>query len=429
MPVFEIGGGDVMLASGFDYRTTNYDRSISEANANEDLLFLSQDTPYELDRDQWGLFVEALFPILSNLEVTGSIRYDDISAVSDELNGGDIDSGDDAVTYKISALWNAADTVAFRGSYGTGFKAPSMREIGEPLSDFGVTSGNFDCPLSPPDPLASTCLPPDSQYNVFREGSADLEFETSKQYTFGIVLTPWERFDFTLDYWNIELEDLVERLTENQIMDNPDIYRHLYTTKTNQATQVEELAIIQAAINAGERNTSGIDYAINKGFDLNWGQLDVGLNGTYMIEAESSLTGSSLGRFGDDDNVIFRNIINLHASLYHGDFTHTVFVNYRSGYHDQEQEVEVLGTGAALGDGPTKDVQLKIGTYATIDYQLRYMMLEDKLGLTVGVQNLADEEPPLSLRTSGSGHQVGWDPRYTDAYGRTWYLQAAFSFF
>jgi iron complex outermembrane receptor protein len=41
---------------------------------------------------------------------------------------------------------------------------------------------------------------------------------------------------------------------------------------------------------------------------------------------------------------------------------------------------------------------------------------------------LLDEEPPLSLRVSGAGHQVGWDPRFTDAYGRTYYLQAEYAF-
>ena len=55
---------------------------------------------------------------------------------------------------------------------------------------------------------------------------------------------------------------------------------------------------------------------------------------------------------------------------------------------------------------------------------MRYTMLDDALGLTFGISNLFDEQPPLSLRTSGAGHQVGWDPRYVDAYGRTFYLQA-----
>jgi iron complex outermembrane receptor protein len=303
-----------------------------------------------------------------------------------------------------------------------------MREIGEPRSEFGVTSGTFDCPFPAGDPLAQFCRPQEAQYDVFRQGSPDLQFEQSKQYTFGTVLTPTDNLDITVDYWNIELEDLVERLTEQQIFDNAELYRDLFTTKTNLATGQEFLAIIQAAVNAGTRKQSGIDYAVNTGFELGWGQLDLGLHGTYMMESESSLTGSSLGRFGNDDGVVFRNVINFVATLYHGDFAHTLFTNFRSGYHDQPQTVEITGTGVPLGQGPTTDVQLEVPTYTLTNYQLRYMMLDDSLGLTFGVSNLTDEEPPLSLRVSGSGHQVGWDPRFTDAYGRTYYLQAEYAF-
>jgi len=428
MPVFEIGGRQVMAAVGADYRITNYDRSVAPANANEELLFLSKDTPYELERDQWGIFTEVLVPITNSLEVTGSLRYDDVSGVEDKENGGSIDDGDNDTTYKLSALWNIIDAVALRGSYGTGFKAPSMREIGEPQSEFGVTSGTFACPFAPADPLAQYCKTGEQQYNVFREGSADLSFETSEQYTIGIVLTPWDNFDMTVDYWNIELEDLVERPTESQIFNNPDVYRDFFSFKTNQATGRDELAIIQKTLNVGSRENEGIDYAINQGFDLGWGSLDLGLRGTYMIKSESSLSGSSLGKFGADDAVVFRNIINFEATLYHGNFRHNLFLNWRSDYDDQEQEVEIVQEGVPLGQGDTRPVRLTVDDYLTTDYQLQYNMLNDSLGLTFGVNNLFDEEPPLSLRVSGAGHQVGWDPRYTDPYGRTYYLEAQYRF-
>jgi iron complex outermembrane receptor protein len=44
------------------------------------------------------------------------------------------------------------------------------------------------------------------------------------------------------------------------------------------------------------------------------------------------------------------------------------------------------------------------------------------------MKNVFDKQPHLSLRESGAGHQVGWDPRYSDAYGRTYYLQAQYAF-
>jgi iron complex outermembrane recepter protein len=430
MPLFDMGGGEVLAAVGFDYRTTTYERNISAANANEELLFLSKDTAYELEREQYGLFTEVLLPITDDLEVTGSLRYDDVSAVEDKGRGGDVDKGDSDTTYKISALWTLNDAIAFRGSFGTGFKAPSMREIGEPRSDFGVTSGTYACPFAASDPRKVQCKPGENQYSVFREGSASLEFETSEQYTFGMVLTPWDDFDMTIDYWNIELEQLVDRITEQQVFANPSASdaAGLFTTKRNQATGKDELAIIQAAVNIGSSENSGIDYSINQGFDMGWGQLDLGFRGTYMIESDNSLYGSSLGEFGADDNVVFRNIINFNATLYHGNFTHTVLMNYRSGYDDQENWVEDTSAGGPLGTGPDYLVQLEVPSYTTTDYQLRYMMFDDSLSLTGGIKNLTDKEPHLSLRTSGAGHQVGWDPRYTDAYGRTYYLQASYSF-
>jgi len=428
LPMFDMGDGDAMIAFGADYRVSSYDRKVAQANLDELLLFLSKDTPYKLERPQWGVFTEALFPFTSSFEATASLRWDDVSAVKDKLNGGTIDEGDSDLTYKISAKWDATDWLTFRGSYGTGFKAPSMREIGEPLSEFGVTSGTFDCPFGANDPLAQYCLPQEAQYDVFRQGFAGLKFETSTQYTAGFVMTPTPNFDMTIDYWVIELEDLVERLTETQIFADPVLYRELFTTKTNLATGQERLAIIQAAVNVGTRDNEGIDYNFHYVWDPSFGQWDFNLRGTHMLESDSSLTGSSLGRFGNDDAVVFEDMFLFSTRLTMGNWQHTLLWNYRSGYDDQEQTVEITGTGVPLGQGPETDVQLKISSYQTWDYQLRWMTMEDRLGLTFGVSNLLDEEPPLSLRVSGAGHQVGWDPRYTDAFGRTYYLSADFTF-
>ena len=428
MPMFDMGGGDSMIAAGFDFRTNSYERTISDANADEILLFLSKDTPYELERDQWGVFVEALFPFTDSLEATASVRYDDVSGVKDKINGGKIDEGDSDVTYKVSGRWGINDWISLRASYGTGFKAPSMREIGEPLSEFGVTSGTFDCPFGPQDPLAEFCLPQEAQYDVFRQGFAGLQFETSTQYTAGFVFTPTDSFDMTVDYWVIEMEELVERLTESQIFANPVLYRELFSTKTNLATGQERLAIIQAAVNVGTKDSEGIDYNMTYVMNPSYGTWEFNLGGTHMIKSDSSLTGSSLGVFGNDDLVVFDNRFLFTTSLFLGNWTQTVSWNYRDGYLDQEQTVEITGTGVPLGQGPETDVQLNIPSYSLWQYQVRWDTLNDKLGLTFGVNNLLDEEPPLSLRVSGSGHQVGWDPRYSDAYGRTYYLQAEFTF-
>lgn len=426
MPMFQMAGGSAQIATGFDYRTTSYEVSLSDANAGAEILFLSSGTPYDLERSQYGAFAEALFPISNTVELNASLRYDNIGAVSDNLNGGDINDSDSDITYKVNGVWAVTNNFKLRASYGTGFKAPSMLEIGEPRSEFGVTSGSYDCPFESSDPLASSCFSSASQYSVFSQGNPELTSETSTQYTVGFVFTPTDTSSIIIDYWNIELTDLVESLTEAQIFADPVTYRDLFTTKTNQATGDEELAIIFASQNVGKSENSGIDYSFTNMYDLGFGDLTTSFGGTYMIESESSLTGSSVGRFGDDDAVTFRNIINASASLTHGNFTETLSVNYRSGYIDQAQVVTLIEEDGSFGDDV--DVQLSVPSYATFDFVLSYSMLSDSLRTTFGINNLLDKEPPLSLRSSGAGHQVGWDPRYVDAFGRTFYLSASYEF-
>ena len=72
------------------------------------------------------------------------------------------------------------------------------------------------------------------------------------------------------------------------------------------------------------------------------------------------------------------------------------------------------------------DIIRDVDAYVLVDYSTQWQQ-SDNLKLTFGIKNLFDEQPPLSLRTSGGGHQVGYDPRYVQELGRTFYLKLAYS--
>ena len=61
-----------------------------------------------------------------------------------------------------------------------------------------------------------------------------------------------------------------------------------------------------------------------------------------------------------------------------------------------------------------------------IDWQGKYA-LNKAFSITAGVKNLFDERPPLSIKTV-AGNQLGYDPRYADGVGRTFYLQGSYKF-
>jgi len=431
-PIFELPAGEAYLASGLDYRKYNYENSIAEANANEELLFLSSGTAYDLNRDAQGLFVEVAMPVFEGFELNAALRYDRFSAVND-ASSGDVNKSDSAVTYKLSARWQATEDLLVRASTGTGFKAPSMLSLARPRVDFGVTGGNYDCPFPSSDPLAAFCLSGSSQYNVFAQGNPNLKSETSNQYTIGFVYAPSNEFSFQMDYWNIDMEDLVTSLTEKQIFDNAERYRDLFTTKKNLATGEDELAIVQASVNVGKSKTTGLDWNMAIMNEFSFGTLRSNWSGTYMIKNEYTRPGttddwiSSMGRFGDNNSVTFRLIQQLQTSLEVGDFEHTLRLNYKSGYQDQFQDTGSCAVTLEDAFGDCVEIQLNVPSYSLVDYQSVYN-ITDMASVSFGINNLFDKQPALSLRSGGAGHQVGYDPRYTDSYGRTFYLQADYRF-
>lgn len=431
--LFQMNGGDAMMGAGVDFRRYEYSRTVSDANAQELLLFLSKDDPYELDRDVYGFFGELALPVIKGLEVTGSLRYDTIGKVTDGTTGQSINSDAHDTTYKLSARYQPTQSLLLRGSFGTGFKAPDMLQIGRPRSEFGVTGDNYACPFPAGDPLAAYCFPGQAQYNIYKQGYAGLKPEKSEQQTWGLVFQATQDLSLGLDYWRVDMTDMVTELTEAQIFGNPEQYREFFTTKTNSATGEQELAIVQTAVNVGKAKYSGVDWNANWRTSTPVGRVIVNLSGTYMIDSKYTRPGTtadwtdSLGKYGENNAVTFRNIVTLATNLSHGAFSHTLTMKYRSGYRDQTHTADecAVTVGDALGD--CTDVTLRVPSYDLYDWQTVYS-LSKNASVTVGINNLFDKKPPLSLQTGAGSHQLGYDPRYTDSYGRTFYLTANMKF-
>jgi len=431
--VAELPAGDMYIGVGADYREQEFTRRRSQANDDAIILFEAPTAEFDLSRETYGMFIEAVVPVWDTLELTAALRYDNVGAVTDHDRSDLVVNKDvNDTTYKISATYRPNDDWLLRASYGTGFKAATMKEIGSPREDFGVTSGTFDCPAGLRAELVPLCEPESFQYQVWLEGNADLKPETSEQMSAGFVYAPTNDFSFGLDYWSVDLEDQVTRLEEAQIFGDAVLYDRFFTTKPNLGTGDNDLAIIQAAINIGESQNSGIDWVLNMNTEYSFGTLATSFLGTYVLESKSLRSGttdqydSSLGRFGSDDEVVFDVKAQVMNTLTMGDFEHSLNISYQSGYEDQLQSGGSVRLGSDIStDAP--DIQLYVPSYWKIDYLTRYN-INESMQVSFGITNLLDEQPPLSLRTSGAGHQVGYDPRYVDVKGRTFYLSGEYTF-
>ena len=434
--IAELDAGSVYVAVGFDYRSTDYALTNAAGQNAEVVLFESAGTEFALERETYGAFAEIIVPIFEDFEMTAALRYDNIGEVTDTLRTGNqvVNDSTDDTTYKVTASYRPSDSWLLRASYGTGFKAPSMRQIAEPLVEFGVTSTSYACPAGLAADLAQYCYSDDLQYDVYRQGYAKLKPETSTQISGGFVWSGENDTSFSIDYFNIEMKDQVTRLTQDQIFGDAALYGDLYTTKIDQGTGDTVLAIIQSAVNIGQSNTSGIDWSYTMMNEFSLGSLRTLVAGTYMIESENLRSGttdvwdSSLGKVGTNASVTFRNIVMLNNSFTHGDFTHNLNFKARSGYQDAAASdsfnVAYANDWTASVDG---DLVVKhVPVYMTIDYRLSYN-ITNNFDASFGILNLMDKEPPFTLNAA-AGHQAGYDPRYASPYGRTFYMTANYTF-
>jgi len=230
------------------------------------------------------------------------------------------------------------------------------------------------------------------------------------------------------------MEDQVNRLTQDQIFQNASLYSDLFTTKIDNATGDEVLAIIQAAVNIGEANTSGIDWNFTTTSEFSLGTLRTTIAGTYMIESENLRVGTdniwdtSLGKVGPNAAVTFRNIVAINNSFTHGDFVHNLNIRAKSGYQDAKawDSFNVAYANDWTNEVDGNLVIKHVPAYMTVDYRLSYNM-DSSLNLAFGVNNLMDVEPPFTLNAA-AGHQAGYDPRYHSPYGRTFYMSANYTF-
>ena len=410
--LMDLAGGSLGMAVGAEYRTeeqrftpsalllsNNIAGDRDSSGDNSDIV------PTFREREVGSAYVEFVAPVTSTLELQAALRYDDYSGgVGDTTNP------------KFGLRWQPVESLLFRASAGTGFRAPSLDDLYRPTT-FG-TASSF---LTDPECVAiegSIDLCTD-QWPVERRSNPNLKPETSTQYSAGTVYSPNELWSVGLDYWNIRKKDVISTLGEQIIIESPEKYDGTYIERdadgfiTNIVLQKE---------NQGELKTSGLDVFANASTpEYDWGRVGVNFNGTYVLEYERQFGPlepfrSNLGVFLNDQ-VIQRWRHRIEFSWDRGPFALTLASNYSSGYRDQNTTYDPVSDTLL----PSRDVD----SYSLWDLTGSWQATE-KLRVRGGVLNLADTDPPFS--NQAYYFLASYDPTYTDPRGRSFYLAFDYKF-
>jgi iron complex outermembrane receptor protein len=360
--------------------------------------------PLSASRNSSAIFAETIIPIVKHLEADVAVRHDRYSNA-------------DATNPKVSLRWQPVSQVLLRGSYGKGFREPSLPELYNQQTL--ATSSNFT------DPVTHQT----GQFNTVLGGNPNLKPEKSEQASLGFVVDPVKGLSIAVDWWKINVNNLVTALSPSLVVDQAAAGNPAYTGLVSRDALGNITSIVGTNINAGSVKTEGIDldvrWAILK--SPTWGAFNARLNGTYTSKYDLTLPDGTVQKsvaatIDSNGNVlnatatgvIFRWKDQLTLDWKYKQWGASLINNFQSGYWDAYR---------ADAEDP---IAQHVGAFSTWDLQGTYGGFHN-LTLTAGVKNLFNRKPPEVI-TAGSYFQTGYDPSYFDPHGQTLYVGANYKF-
>ena len=147
-------------------------------------------------------FFEVNAPVLEQVEVNVSGRYDDYS------------EGFSHFSPKVGVKYTPIKQLALRGTYSEGFRAPTFAESGprSQYAGFVTTTPPLAFQNQHGGPTSGGNTNPYAQaYSLGRgvAGNPNLKPETSRSFTIGAIAEPTSWLSMTVDYYNVKKSDLI----------------------------------------------------------------------------------------------------------------------------------------------------------------------------------------------------------------------------
>ena len=177
------------IKSGEEASYKNYDVSSAAAAAAQVFPGFINTLGNDKTRNVKAIYADLELDITKSFLLTGAGRYEHYSDFGGTFN------------YKFSSRYNFGEHFSIRGSYSTGFRAPSMQQ-----KYYAKTNTLFVG--TPPAPIQAGTFTNDSQLAGLL-GIPKLKEETSKNYSVGITAKPFTGFEITLDAYQIDIKNRI----------------------------------------------------------------------------------------------------------------------------------------------------------------------------------------------------------------------------
>ena len=440
------GAGPLAFAAGLHWHKRKQDAPPSSLTANGSVASTSAFTIGE--ETNKAAFAELQATPIKNVEVGVAGRYDHY------------DTYGRSFTPSANFKWTPSQQIGVRGTFARGFRAPAPAEVGNAGSFFTfnaisdpilcangsqTTAGNVPSACSFSPPYVQTTNP-------------DLQPEKSKSYTFGVILEPMRGLNMTLDYYKIQIKNLIVTQAGNDPSFTPtwvrgpaapiDIATGVGTnTSVGTPSAGPILYGLSPYINAGSTETHGIEADIRYRWRLgDKGTITANLSAAHTFGYETEVAGekyqlagtqgpSSVG--GATGNPKDRAQFTLGYAR--GPLDVTATVNYTSGFSTFDPalgETDCASTAEHVGGRPYFQGLVQpawycdVSSFTSTNLNVSYKVTEN-LTIRGSILNLFDKEAPYDVATYGNaGVQTSYNAslHQPGAVGRFFSLGANYTF-
>ena len=432
--LFDLPAGPLAFAVGAEYRVTEgffQPDAIVAAGLSSDIPAQPASGSIKVKEGYAELRVPLIkdTPFFYRLDASLAGRWFDYSR-----------SGSDS-TYKAGLTWKPVEEVLLRGSWGQGFRAPSIGElfggasrfdqvVADPCSDFlGLSGGapanatvRANC-IARGVPANGSYVQLNAQLPVVTSGNTNLVPETSESWNVSGVWEPKFLRDATwasggsieLVYAHIKLDDAINALSGLTLLQRCANTNDDLSCATISRTASGAISgIANPLINIGGIRTESLDLNVTwTSPEWSFGRFGLRSYTTRLLKFTELLPTSEgleptkrLGtERGSPDQAYPKWKSNTAVDWDRGDFGATGTFRYLSG-------VQEAGDPNKLGSRAYFDAQFRWNPSAYVD----------GMAIALGINNLFDKDPPGCITCSLNNY----DPNAYDAPGRFFYLRLSY---
>lgn len=413
--VMDLPAGEVAFAAGIEDRSEkgwrNPDSTVLR-NGGESAISGSSDVTEVYGELSIPLLADS--PLAQNLDLSVAARWADYSSFGSNT------------TFKLGVVWRINDQLTLRSVASTAFRVPTISE------QEGSTNQENLITVDPCDgatgTIATNCLADGVPADFMQDGTTvltgvggnpDVKPEEADTFTFGIVFEPdfLEGFSATIDYFDIKLDNAINAVDGSDQLrlcyTDPVVYAEFCNSFVRDPITRQVTFLNKRPVNAAKEEVTGIDFAFS--YDTEIAGLDTlfSWRATHLLKHENQANPAA-------EIEILRGKITADRGSF-AEWRMNMSAKVNAEKWSASWSVRMIGEADdENGGGP---IGRSVDNIFYHDLHATYY-LSDSMRLSLGVDNLFDEEAPFIT----SWNDANTDVFTYDLLGQRWYLQASYQF-